>query len=441
MFWMAIGVYALIAIISMAYGFQYKFTSESLAMFFRLMTAPFFIVLSLLTIGNFGQWDRERVIAVAGYIGLCMMSLSFLMSCYFYSYKLPDISWVAVALPAITAASLLHIKWGSRGSTLGFLFFGFVLYTFFVIQTPHIDGANMLELIEAVLRDFYAGLNPYVIDYMPITSNKLGYMPALWLPYSIAYLADIDARVINMFCLLAIVVLFERALRGNQDTSFITSITIYPIILSPPVVQMVIHGHVLPYWLYLFVTAVALHKGRLLLASVMFGLALAARQPSVFLVPLLAIYVYNMTSMAGFIKYALASLLTYAAVVMPFAIWTGTEFWFQTYLNVAGVLYEDFLIHQINGSGILYALGLMDILNYIQLLIILAGAVVIARNSHKGASWFIFFSAIVYIWAVFFNIYVARYIYIPAIMLMSFAVATSMSVSMEPGKNRIKSTL
>lgn len=430
----SIGIYALIAIISIAYGFQYIFAGEAKAIYFRLMTIPFFIVLGALTFGAFIHWRKESIEPIAGHLGFIIMSGSFLMSCHFYSYKLPLISWMIIAYPVIIIAMLVHIKWHSRGSTITYLLAITVLYALFITNTPHTDGANMLELIEEVLLALFTGSNPYDMDYMPITAYKLGYMPTLWLPYSIPYLLGIDIRIINILCLAAIVLLFERSLGNRTHKSVITSLTIYPIILSPPVAQMITHGHVLPYWFYIISTVAALYKERLFLASVMFGLALAARQPSVFLIPLFAVYVYNRTSFAGFLKYSLPCLLVYAAIVIPFSSLTGSEFWLQTYLNMVDEVQEGFLIHQINGSGFLYSLGLKDILSYIQLLILLIGTVVIAMNSHRGTSWFIYFAALIYIWDVFFNIYVARYIYIPAIICLAFAIATSVPVKQDAGE-------
>lgn len=427
LFWINTGIYTLLVIISISHGFQYKFAGDSLALYFNIMAFQYFLVLIFLTISCFWFWHSGSINYSLDYIGLMMMSLSFFMTCYFYSYKLSDISWITITVPVIIVAMISQIKWGARASTIVFSFFGIVLYSFFIANVPHTEGANMLELIEAVARDYFAGTNPYNQDYLSTVANKFGYLPALWMPYSIAYESGLDVRIINILCLSAIIFLFEWILTDCPKKSQIMSVTLYPIALAPPVAQMIIHGHVLPYWLYLVLTAIALHKNRLVLASVAFGFALASRQPSVFLAPLFATYVFLNVKFGEFLKYLAVTLIAYALIVIPFAIWTGNEFWVQTYFTASSMESRDFLIYQINGSGFLYSIDLKNALKYIQIFILLAGMGAVIKYREKGPIWSLYFSALIYIWLVFFNIYVARYIYMPAIILMSFTVAIAMS--------------
>ena len=183
--WAAIGVYSLIAIISIAYGFQYIFQADkSLHItYFRWMVLPFLAVLLALSGLAVRRWEAGTVL-LPTWLGFVLMSASFFMTAYFYSPSLQPIPWPLIGAAVVGVAGLFHSRWGARASTAVFMITGLLLYIALVIKVPHTQGANMLQIVEAAAHDFWLGIDPYHF-YDGIAKERFGYLPGLWLPYSV----------------------------------------------------------------------------------------------------------------------------------------------------------------------------------------------------------------------------------------------------------------
>ncbi|MEW5943863.1 MAG: hypothetical protein AB1710_08430 [Pseudomonadota bacterium] len=413
--WAAAGVYLLVAIISLGYGFQYLFQGDAHEPYFHWVTLPFVAVMLSLSGFALSAWPSSGKFAPPGpVLGTMLMSISFLMTVFFYSSDLAPVPWPLVAGAVLAIAWYCHHRWGSRGSTLAFLACAFVLYAVMIARVPHNVGANMLEIIEAASHSFLAGETPYRY-YEPIAKQPFGYSPGLWLPYSVFVGLGLDVRILNLICFLLIVLVFEKGLRHQGDGAGALSLTLYPFLLSPPVAQMIRHGHVWPYWIVLLLAMLMLLRQRYWVAAVFLGLALASRPPALFVVGPLAAWLYWQVGWRRTLRYAAISLLAYGAVVMPFALWTGKNFWVYSYLALGKL---EVVLPQISVASWLEMVGLAGQLKFFQLSIVVFWTAAVFLRKKSGIDWFLFTAGIAYVWLVMFNAYVLRYVYFPGLFLM-----------------------
>lgn len=163
----------------------------------------------------------------------------------------------------------------------------------------------MLEIIEAAAGEFEAGNNPYR-RYESIAPVPFSYLPALWLPYALPHALGWDVRVVSLICFALIVLIFERGLKLGTRGPALLSVTFYPILFSPQIAQIIIHGHIWLYWVAVLAAAMLLP---------------------------LAVYMWRQHSFGRMLGYAAVSLAVYAAIVAPFSVWTGPGFRAQMYLS------------------------------------------------------------------------------------------------------------
>jgi hypothetical protein len=355
-----------------------------------------------------------------------MMSVALLLTAYFYDHRLPTIPLLPIALVVVALGALVQSKWGSRGTTLLYLAAVSVLYGVFVAQIYHMPGANMLEIIEAASAQLEAGHNPYRL-YATIAPVPFSYLPALWLPYVLPHALGWDVRVVSLVCFALIVLIFERGLKLGARGPALLSVTFYPILFSPQIAQMIIYGHIWPYWVAVLAAAMLLYRGKLVSAAVLIGLALAAWQSYLFVLLPLAVYMWRQLGFGRMLRYAAVSLTVYAVIVVPFSVWAGTGFWAQLYLSYSSATNALPALEQLNASIYLFAMGAERLLLPIQVTLIVAWSWVAWKGAARGAGWFVGVAGLVYIWAVLFNPYVVRYLYLPGMLLLAMSLATQMA--------------
>ncbi|MFO1430415.1 MAG: hypothetical protein U1F76_09790 [Candidatus Competibacteraceae bacterium] len=419
------GVFLLIMIISLTYGFGYRFSTNGL--YYLITTVLFFITLLgitgtfLLSLGNRQEWSEK----LSDFIGFLMVSLSLLLSTFFYSKTFYPLPWIYIALPVFLAGFFLQLKWGLRVSTLFLFFTGFAFFIFLVKVVPStVEAANMLPIIEAAAHKFLAGENPYQY-YRGVSSFPFDYFPGLWLPYTLFVYLAIDLRILNLICFLSMALIFEKISKSNS-ASGVLSFTIYPLLLSSPVAQMVIHGHIWPYWVLLLLTALFLYQKNFFVASIFFGLTLATRQPALFLVGPFLIYIYKRLGRTALIKYGILAIIVYAAMLLPFSFTAQSYDLIHWYLLRYSDININIDFNQIAGIDYLYLWHLEGLAKYIQIIILLLciGMVYnLARSNKYKLNHVLFLTGIGYVWFIFFNSYVVRYLYFPGFLLMAFALA------------------
>lgn len=79
-------------------------------------------------------------------------------------------------------------------------------------------------------------------------------------------------------------------------------------------------------------------------------------------------------------------------------------------------------LEQLNASTYLFAVGAERLLLPIQVALIVAW-----KGAARGAGWFAGVAGLVYIWAVLFNPYVVRYLYLPGMLLLAMSLAIQLA--------------
>ena len=220
--------------------------------------------------------------------------------------------------------------------------------------------------------------------------------------------------------------IFERGLKLGARGPALLSVTLYPILFSPQIAQMIIYGHIWPYWVAVLAAAMLLYRGKLVSAAVLIGLALAARQSYLFVLLPLAVYMWRQLGFGRMLRYAAVSLTVYAVIVVPFSVWAGTGFWAQLYLSYSSATNALPALEQLNASIYLFAMGAERLLLPIQVTLIVAWSWVAWKGAARGAGWFVGVAGLAYIWAVLFNPYVVRYRYLPGMLLLAMSLATQL---------------
>lgn len=429
--WGALGVTCIIFVMSLGYGFQYLFEGDSHTLYIRIVTIPFVLVVLGLTLLVLPDWQ-----GLGGepdwpdYLGPLVTATAFLTMLYLRSNAMAPVSWVIPAMLVLILGGVAYRMWGHRGSNIVYLAAGVAFYVLLVVRFDHAPGTNMLLIIELASEQFFAGRNPYVL-YPGVSALPLGYLPGLWLPYGVLHHFGIDVRVINLVSFVLIVLLFEKGLRLSEAKAKILSLTFYPVMLSAPIAQMIVNGHVWPYWVLALSAMLMLAHERYLWAAVLVGVALGVRQTTLFLALPIAFYVYLRTDFRRTSAYGLAALAAYAVVVLPFALWIGREFWQATYLNVAGA---HIVTDQVSVANWLARFTKADSLRIIQLLILAAWLGVIGWRWRNGVNWFLCVSGLTVVWLTLFNAYVARYVYIPGFLLVLMGLSMKLGGVSGAGK-------
>lgn len=399
--------------ISLCYGFQYRVVGSGMDNYFRGWSLLWFVALIGMTLYALLR-DQLGPVAVPVWIGLGFSSASLALTSYFFLSKAVTMPiWVSFAtLPAVLTIWLARRDAALAIRLLGLA--GLVLNLILIAQIPHTAGANMLEIIEAASADLLAGKYPYRV-YEDIAHASFGYLPGLWLPYVPLVWLGLDVRILNVLCLLSLVWLFERGLglEANKRAAILGA-TLYPLLLSPAVSQMLVHGHVWPYWIFTLTALVLLARERYWPAALLLGLALATRQPALWLVPPVAGWVVARLGMVNAVKYGALTLAVYLVVVLPFAIPSGIEFWQVVYLNLSG--FETAQPH-INAAVWLELWSLNTLLRPLQMMVLLGAMIWLYRRKAEFAT-FAMVLGLSYLWAVYFNGYSVRYVYIPGFLIV-----------------------
>jgi len=205
----------------------------------------------------------------------------------------------------------------------------------------------------------------------------------------------------------------------GRDRPIVLSLTFYPLLLSPSFLGIVSAVHVVHYWLLLLLAMLCIQEKRYWPASLFFGLALATRQPALFLaVPLLA-WLSLELRWTELVRYGLATLGVYLTMMLPFAAWWGNigTFWKHHYFDVASLPGTNDLRRDIGLANVLDRAGLVWGGVFIELAIVLFATIYVIVRKRRDFPWTLQFLGVTYIWLILFNTYSVRYVYYPGFLL------------------------
>lgn len=419
--WIALASAALILLISVAYGFQYIVADAAKVRYFRLFTLPFaaiVLVLSWFVISPC-SW-RVSEPRVWFRLGFALMSASFLLSCYLYSNFLIPYPWWLPGVGVPVVAYLLHDKFWAWGSNLVFLL-GLLLVTgYLIVQLPNNAGGDMLEIIEFSARDFLAGSSPFR-PYLTVSGREVpfGYWPGIWLPYVPFVALGLDLRLLNLLALVGLVLLFETAARNSGYAPLIASLTLYPFLLSPSVMGMIVLGHLWVYWLAACAAVLLIARERHLAAAAVLGFCLASRPTALFMAVPLAVYIWSRYGMRRALSLSAVTLAVTMAFNLPFAIVYGKEFWDNSY-GVLGGVNQD-LVH-FSLAAYFKDAGLDFVNKPLQVVVLIVSMAIVILRKNMPVQHVIMLAGLTYVWMILFNSYATRYVYFTGFLLFDLGL-------------------
>jgi hypothetical protein len=433
---------------SLAYGFAYRLGADTQIVFYFAIASLFFFgamaAIAGLTTGMFNcpahlvsKFDPEQVAAA-------LLALVVAASCYFSPALPGKVAIAAAGVLAIATATSLFMKrprpaiWVATGV-------GIVLHAVGIWLIPiDVKAANMLPIIVAGCQDLLHGENPLMKMYPGIATAPLYYLPGTVLPYCAPVAADLDPRALNLAILLLLLGLLFRFQRFSSQPAA-AALTTLPVLLSPMAMQMGYYGHVWPYWLHVVGFAMAVLRGRYLLAAVLLGLALATRQMAVFVYGMLGAVMFRELGLSRALVYGAIAAAVFALLVSPFlsdANVTLADLYYGGVRTAAVETHGATLnpADQIALSGSFVWLGMRDWMMPLQvaLAVLVTGALLLfATPSRHTAIVRIGVSYVVVIGA---SAFLHRYFYAPGFFLIALGLGEWLSQANEPSLKYLSTT-
>jgi hypothetical protein len=416
-------LWGITTVLGVWYGFQYAVPQERLFDYFAVGTAAFFAGLAALLVAAWrsrGAQVHERTTA-----GVLLSAAAVLQGLYFFSKALP-VSWIVVA--AVVVVPALALVWWRAGLALAWVgVAGLLAYWAIALLEPlDVAAANMLPIIQAACVDVAAGVNPYTKTYPDIATLPLYYFPGLWVPYCPFEWLHLDVRWLNVSLDLLVVVLLARAC-GAPGRWDLFGACVLPFLLSPPLLQMLIHGHLWPYWTMIALVLYLLTRARIAAAASALAAGLGMRQLALFMVvPLSAAFLAG--GPRTVIRRALLAAGVLAVLLLPAvaAVDSFVSHFFTSIANANATLnvHPGNPHDQIALSGLLPGGTRPALLQALQVLVAFAGfgaALWAGRGKPTPAALLI--AGCAYLCAVGLNPFVNRYFYVPGIMVACVALA------------------
>lgn len=419
----AIGLAALVWLMSLAYGFQYLVMDERALhlAYFRVATVPFVLVAAFLTFSALSRTPLPAPERWPAWLGLAMMSVSWVLCAYFHTDTLGRAGSVGVALAAPTVAGLCQRRWGEAGGVAAFLAAALALLVWLIVQIPHDGRGDMLQIIHFAATDLLRGETPFR-PYFTVSGMEVpfGYWPGVWLPYVPLVAFGIDLRVLNLGLLLLMVLMFWRIAGGGQAAARILAVVLFPFLLSAPLVQMVVSGHLWLYWLLVCITLALVVRGRHLAAAAVFGLCLATRPTVLFIAAPMFGWVWAHSGWRAALAGGGVAVAVLALCKLPFYLIYGDDFVRNSYGALVG--FGQVLTH-FSLTGILQGFGAGGAAKLGQILVALAAFAIALRHRALAPDRFVVFVGLCYVWEVLFASYATRYLYFPGFFLIALGLA------------------
>jgi len=289
---------------------------------------------------------------------------------------------------------------------------------------PNNACVDMLEIIEFAARDFLAGSNPFR-PYLTVSGKEVpfAYWSGIWLPYVPFVALGLDMRLLNLLAVVGLVLLFEKAAYKSGYAPLIASLTIYPFLLSPPVMKMILLGHLWMYWLAACAAVLLIARERHLVAAALLGFCLASRPTALSMVVPLAVYIWSRYGAGRTMHMAAVTLAVTLAFNLPFAIVYGKVFWDNSY-GVLGRVSQE-LVH-FSLAGYFKDAGLDFMNKPLQVVIMLASMTIVILRKNMPVQHIIMLAGLTYIWMVLFNSYATRYVYFTGFLLIDLGLVLLM---------------
>lgn len=429
---------AMVAVMSIAYGFQYRADAERPLSYFLGFSALYFLCLAALCV------VAARPVPLPGAgatlparLGLAMTTGSVVLTLYFTSGQLPVPVLASIGVTVVAVAGVAATLGTTRALWLA-LVLGLAVQIALALGNPlDVAAANMLPVIEAGCGKLLNGENPHLAEYPGITSVALIYLPGLLLPYCGPVALGLDVRILNVALLAAIIAYAAWAFDFRNRPERL-SLGLLPLLLSPVAAQMMVHGHVWSYWLLVVIFVHTLATRRYLAAAVVLGLMLATRQMAVFLAIPAAIYMSTRLGVPALLRYGAISIATFLVVMAPVMLtvpdWVYFFFLSTTQIGEQSHLTYGNPMNQVSLSGLLTDSGMAGLLRPLQAgLLLLAGAAFWLWRRRLGFEQALFLLGVTYVLVIGLNSFLHRYFYVPGLILLATGIAYSLAGQRDRG--------
>jgi len=310
-------------------------TTETTALATVLYLSASTIIIAVLTRGfNLKVWRAKTFLIFAfGY------AVFLFVPSYFPSSE-STASAVCGFLFMIVATAMVLVKKVKRPSrflNLQTLFIvalvmGVLLRLFFMQFTAPTRDVPYLD--EKACGVLLSGQNPYTATY-----ENIAYIPAEakwtilpYLPFTIIYLTPFhlmgDVRLGGVFADITIAICIFLILRKrSENVAFLLSVfyVFFPLSISCTSLwgYNTMVGVSLLMLAFLF-----LSRNKFIFSGIFFGLAIAALQFVIFLIPFILVYAYRKRQL---MRLGLVPLISSSIIIIPFALENLGEFWFDTF--------------------------------------------------------------------------------------------------------------
>ena len=226
-------LFAMVAGMSIAYGFQYRADAEQPLSYFLGFSALYFLCLAALFVVAMKPVSlSDTGAAFPARLGLAMTTGALVLTLYFTDGQLPVPALAAIGVTIVAVAGVAATLGVARALWLALLL-GLAVQIALALGNPlDVAAANMLPVIEAGCGKLLNGENPHLADYPGITSVALIYLPGLLLPYCGPVALGLDVRVLNVLLLVAIVAYAAWAFDFRNRPERL-SLGLLPLLLSP----------------------------------------------------------------------------------------------------------------------------------------------------------------------------------------------------------------
>lgn len=425
-------LFAMVAAMSIAYGFQYRADAERPLSYFLGFSALYFLCLAALSVVAMKPVSlSDAGAALPARLGLAMTTGALVLTLYFTDGQLPVPALASIGVTVVAVAGVAATLGIARALWLALLL-GLAVQIALALGNPlDVAAANMLPVIEAGCGKLLSGENPHLADYPGITSVALIYLPGLLLPYCGPVALGLDVRTLNVVLLVAIVAYAAWAFDFRHRPERL-SLGLLPLLFSPPAAQMMVHGHVWSYWLLVVVFVHTLATRRFAAAALVLGLMLATRQMSLFLAFPAAIYMSTRLRVPALLRYGAISIITFLVIMAPVMLtvpdWINFFFLSTTQIGEQSHLTYGNPMNQVSLSGLLTDSGVAGLLQPLQVgVLLLAGVAFWLWRRWLSFDQALFLLGVTYVLVIGLNSFLHRYFYVPGLILIALGIAYSLA--------------
>ena len=425
-------LFAMVAAMSIAYGFQYRADAERPLSYFLGFSALYFLCLAALSVVAMKPVSLSGAGAtLPARLGLAMTTGALVLTLYFTDGLLPVPALASIGVTVVAVAGVAATLGIARALWLALLL-GLAVQIALALGNPlDVAAANMLPVIEAGCGKLLSGENPHLADYPGITSVALIYLPGLLLPYCGPVALGLDVRILNVVLLVAIVAYAAWAFDFRNRPERL-SLGLLPLLFSPPAAQMMVHGHVWSYWLLVVVFVHTLATRRFAAAALVLGLMLATRQMSLFLAVPAAVYMSTRLRVPALLRYGAISIITFLVIMAPVMLtvpdWINFFFLSTTQIGEQSHLTYGNPMNQVSLSGLLTDSGVAGLLQPLQVgVLLLAGVAFWLWRRWLSFDQALFLLGVTYVLVIGLNSFLHRYFYVPGLILIALGIAYSLA--------------